>query len=229
MVLNRAGSGAVEPRDMNLPFTPDQFFDVFAQYNRSFGSVALLWWIGSATALMTALWRPREWTGPLIALLAALWFWNAGVYHALLFTAINPAAWVFAMLFAIEGVLLSWAGARGGIGWLCPRAPLSTAGAVLAIYALAYPLANLALGHPYPHTPTFGVPCPTTILTIGVLLMLRDHPPLALVLVPGVWAVIGGASAWLFGVWTDIPLLVAGGLLIADRFIRRRRRLERYA
>ena len=36
-------------------------------------------------------------------LLATLWIWNAVAYHALLFTRINPAAWLFAALFTMEG------------------------------------------------------------------------------------------------------------------------------
>lgn len=211
---------------MSLPFTPDQFFDVFAQYNRSFGGMAVLWWLASAAALMAALWRPRDWTGPLVALLAALWLWSAIAYHALLFSAINPAAWGFAVLFALEGVLLSWAGLRGRIEWMYPRAPCATAGVALAAYALAYPFLSLAVGHPYPRSPTFGVPCPTTILTIGVLLTVRTPPPIAVALIPAIWAVIGGSAALLFGVWTDLALLVGGTLLIADRLIRRRLRSE---
>ena len=214
---------------MNLPFTPDQFFDVLAQYNRSFGAAAVVWWLASASALMAALWRPRDWTGPLIALMSALWIWNAVAYHALLFTTINPAAWAFAALFAIEGVLLASAGVQGRLSWLYPRAPLSTVGVVLAVYALVYPFASLSLAHAYPRTPTFGVPCPTTILTIGVLLTLRNPPPVALVLIPVVWSAIGGSAAFLFGVWTDLPLPVAGGLLVLDRLLRHRQWRERPA
>jgi hypothetical protein len=33
----------------------------------------------------------------------ALWLWSAAAYHALLFTRINPAAWVFAALGVVGG------------------------------------------------------------------------------------------------------------------------------
>lgn len=216
---------------MGLPFTADQFFGVFALYNRSFGGIAALWWLACVASLGAALWRPREWTGPLVALLAGLWFWNAVAYHALLFTTVNPAAWLFAALFAIEGAVLSWVGLRGAVGSLYPRVPFATAGVALAAYALVYPFLSLALPEPYPRTPTFGVPCPTAILTMGVLLTVRNQPPIAVVVIPVVWSVIGGSAAFLFGVWTDAPLGVAGGLLVADRLMRRRRRrwLERQA
>ena len=81
---------------MALPFTSDQFFGVFAEYNRSFWFVALAWWFASAAALAGAWRNPRQWSGALMYLLATLWIWNAVAYHALLFTHINPAAWLFA-------------------------------------------------------------------------------------------------------------------------------------
>jgi hypothetical protein len=48
-----AGSPFVE-----LPFTSDQFFGVFAEYNRSFWLVALTLWLVSVVALAGA-WRTR--------------------------------------------------------------------------------------------------------------------------------------------------------------------------
>ena len=195
---------------MGLPFTSDQFFGVFAEYNRSFWFVALALWFASAAALAGALRNPRQWRGALMYLLATLWIWNAVAYHALLFTNINPAAWLFAGLFTIEGVLLFWAAARSRIEPLSLTGPISGLGIGLAWYALAYPLLSFGIGHRYPEIPTFGVPCPTAILTIGVLLAVRGGPPLSLALIPAVWAFIGGSAALLFGVWTDYMLLAAG-------------------
>jgi hypothetical protein len=39
---------------------------------------------------------------------AALWLWNAVVYHAVFFTRINPAAWLFAGLFLVQAALFFW-------------------------------------------------------------------------------------------------------------------------
>jgi Family of unknown function (DUF6064) len=93
-------------------------------------------------------------------LLATLWIWNAVAYHALLFTSINPAAWLFAGLFTVEGVLLFWAAARRRIESLSLTGPSSGLGIALACYALAYPLLRVGIGHRYPEIPTFGVPSP---------------------------------------------------------------------
>ena len=57
------------------------------------------------------------------------------------------------------------------------------------------------------------MPCPTTIVTAGFLTLLRGRVPVTVAIVPLIWAVIGGSSAWLFGVPADVGLLVAGAVL----------------
>jgi hypothetical protein len=88
-------------------------------------------------------------------------------------------------------------------------------------YALLYPFLTIVLGHRYPATPTFGVPCPTDILTIGALLTARMRVPVALAIVPVIWGVIGGSAAMLLTVPTDYVLLGAG-VLLATLLIRQR-------
>jgi len=95
-------------------------------------------------------------------------------------------------------------------------------GASLVIYALAYPFLTMALGHRYPAAPTFGVPCPTVILTIGGLLTVRAGIPPLLTIVPVLWGFIGGSAALLLNVPTDYVLLGAG-VLLAARFMTSRR------
>jgi hypothetical protein len=73
-------------------------------------------------------------------------------------------------------------------------------------------LLTIAFGHSYPAT--FGVPCPTAILTIGVLLTVCRNVPAWLTIVPALWAFIGGSAALLLKVPTDYVLLAAGMLQV---------------
>jgi hypothetical protein len=91
---------------------------------------------------------------------------------------------------------------------------MARVGAGLALYALAYPFLTMALGHRYPAAPTFGVPCPTVILTVGLFLSVRGGVPPILTMVPVLWGFIGGAAAVLLNVPTDFVLLGAGVLLM---------------
>lgn len=61
-----------------------------------------------------------------------------------------------------------------------------------------YPLIGLIVTHPYPETPSFGVaPCPTTIFTLGLLLLVRHPRPWLLAAVPLLWSVLGGSAAFI--------------------------------
>jgi len=202
---------------MQLPFTRDAFFDVFAAYNERLWPFALVLWLLSVYALVAlAGAKPvRSWFVP--ALLAIHWAWAGVAYHAVFFSRINPAAWVFSGLFLVEAGLLAWHGVvhrrlrfshvpffRQVISW------------ALIAYALLYPAIVRAEGHEFPRLPTFGVPCPTTILTIGFLLAADWPLPRLLTPVPIVWAFIGGSAAFLLGVRADLMLLVAGVALLID-------------
>jgi Family of unknown function (DUF6064) len=60
--------------------------------------------------------------------------------------------------------------------------------------------------------PTFGLPCPTTIFTAGLLLLAPPHSR-SVAIVPIVWSLIGGSAAFVLGVTADYALPVAGGVL----------------
>lgn len=226
---------------MKLPFTRAQFLDVFAAYNGAVGPVAFALWLVAAFLAFGMLAR-RPAGGRLMAVyLSVLWLWNAAVYHGLFFRRINPAAIGFALLFAVEGTLLAGLAAFGrGIRPAAhgPR-PLgersaaggswrAAAGAAFLIGGLVYPLAGLAAGERWPRLPTFGVPCPTVLFTVGVFLR-RDFPIREIVsAAPLVWCVFGGSAAVLLGMAPDYALWVAGAAIVADLVgKRRRRRAER--
>jgi hypothetical protein len=83
---------------MQLPFTREQFFDLFIAYNEALWPAALALWVGSAAIAWRLLARrPNDrWIS---ALLVFHWAWSALAYHVAFFTRINPAAWLFAVLF----------------------------------------------------------------------------------------------------------------------------------
>jgi len=92
-------------------------------------------------------------------------------------------------------------------------APWSNAWAPLAwsliAYSLLYPAINAIEYLNLSRIPTFGVPCPTTIFTAGVL-MLATRRSWRLAAVPVIWSAIGGSAAFLLRVHADLALPVAG-------------------
>lgn len=196
---------------MPLPFSRDQFFAAFAAYNEAVAPAQILLLALGIGAAALAL-RPTRWSDRAIGLvLVGLWLWMGMEYHWRFFRPINPAATLFGAAFVVEAGLLAWATV------LAPRlsfraSPSLRGGLALAllVYAFAvYPAIGWALGHRYPASPTFGLPCPTTIATLALLLWSAERPPLAVMLIPWAWALIGSTAAFRLGVWEDLGLPVA--------------------
>jgi hypothetical protein len=206
---------------VRLPFTIAQFLSVFRTYNEA---VWPLQWVlyGLALVALLLLCLPVRHAGRYIsAILAFLWAWMAVMYHWLHFAPINPAATLFACLFLVEAGVLSWVGsAHGGLCFGWPGGARGMVGVLLVLYALGiYPVLNAWLGHTYPASPTFGLPCPTTIFTLGLLCFLALPFSRWILVVPIFWAVVGSTAALWLAVPQDLGLLVAGlaGVALAMR------------
>ncbi|HZM33128.1 MAG TPA: DUF6064 family protein [Burkholderiales bacterium] len=198
---------------MSLPFTREQFFQAFAGYNEAVWPAQVLLQGLALAAVWLAVARRRD-AGPWIAaILALLWAWTGVAYHFVHFRPINPAATLFAAVFLAGAALFLWEGvacARLRFD-VTDRTRLAIAGALIGYSLLVYPGLSVMLGHAYPAMPTFGLPCPTTIFTIGVLALLRPPYPRSVFIVPVLWALIGVQATFLLGVYEDLGLIAAPG------------------
>lgn len=206
---------------MALPFTIQQFFDVFAAYNRAVWPMQWVLSIAAAgvVALGASAFRGKDrWIATLLAL---FWIWAALAYHVWHFARINPLAYAFAIAFMLEAGLLAWFGvAKGSVEFSFRLDRRGWIAASLVLYALiVYPAIGRAAGHQYPAAPTFGVPCPLTLFTIGVLFAARGNGARALLVIPVLWTLVGGSAAFLLDVHQDLALIPAGaaGLFVLAR------------
>jgi hypothetical protein len=199
---------------MRLPFTHDQFLDVFAAYNAALWPFAALLWLVTVAALVGLLMR-RLSSRQVTVLLALHWAWSGVAYHFAYFTAINPAARLFGALFLVQAALFLWVAFRQpGLEVPWGRRPHQLLSVVFCVYAVLYPFLALASGLRWPRMPSFGVPCPTTLLTVGLLLGLAPRRLRGLSVIPVVWCLVGGSAAILLGIRPDL-MLVAGAVLLA--------------
>lgn len=197
---------------MQIPFTAEQFFGVFRLYNNTvWPAQVVLLALAVLAVIFIALQRP--WSGVAVsAILALLWVWLGAAYHLAFFARINPVAYGFGALSIVGGLLFAWHGVlRRRIEFafaMSLRAGLGVA--LLAFALLVYPVWATLAGHAYPELPTFGLPCPTSIFTIG-LLALSSGPSLRAVLaIPILWSLVGSQAAFLLDVAPDFGLLAAG-------------------
>jgi hypothetical protein len=201
---------------MQLPFTETQFLDNFGAFNAALWPVLAVLWVASLV-LATQLMRGRPRSAALGLLLMAHWLWAAGAYHAAFFSRINPAAWLFAALFTAQAVALAWhATYGGGLTFVWRRSWRHAGAAVFILYALAYPALVQLTGHEPPRAPLFGVPCPTALLTAGLLLATEPPAPRGLLVIPVAWSLLAGTAALLLGVTPDLMLFAAAAALVVD-------------
>jgi hypothetical protein len=197
---------------MAIPFTVDQFYGVFRGYNTAVWPVQ---WILAALGLaaVVAVLRSQAWAGVAVSAgLGFLWAWIALAYHLAFFTRISPAAYGFAALSAAGAVVFIWQGVvRRRLAFRWVPGLKATAGVLLITFALVvYPVWSAYDGHPFPETPTFGLPCPTTIFTIGLLCFAVPPVPRSPLIVPVLWCLVGAQAAFLLGVQPDLGLIAAG-------------------
>lgn len=196
---------------MTLPFTVEEFFEVMRAYNEGVWPAQLgLAAVGSASVALLAL-RGEFASRAISAGLALLWAWAALAYHLGYFYHVNPAAPLFAALFLVGAALFAWHGVvRGRLRFERFDAQSALGGVLIAYALLVYPALAIALGHAYPQMATFGLPCPTTIFTLGLAAFLRPPVPGSVLLAPLAWVLIGSQAALLFGMYEDLGMLAAG-------------------
>jgi hypothetical protein len=195
-----------------LPFTTEQFFDVFRHYNEGVWPTQFVLYLLGFVGVGARLAPEPVASAATRGVLAALWLWMGVVYHIAYFTSINPAAYVFGGLSVLGAVVFAWRalGSRVAQGDRIGRVGLVAGAALLAYGLVVYPLVGLAVGHRYPAAPGFGLPCPTTIYTIGLLTLVPARGRWAELAVPVAWAAVGSTAAFALGVPEDYGLAVAG-------------------
>ena len=203
---------------MDLPFTAAQFFEVFERYNHVIWPAQIVAYLAGLGSLALIAARSRYAGRIGAAVLAAMWLANGVGYHLGYFSEINRAATAFGGLFILQAVLVAWMGiVERRLEFALRTDATSWVAGGLVLYAtVLYPLLGYALGHVYPAAPVFGVaPCPTTIFTLGLLLLARPSAPGWLFAIPIAWSGVGGSAAFLLGVKEDLGLIVAGLAAIA--------------
>ena len=196
-----------------LPFTAEILFSSFEQYNCALWPLPIVAPALALAILAPALRPARGGDRAIGTLLALAWLWVGLGYFILHFAALDFSAPIYGAFFVLQALLLGWS--------LVVRGRLSLrftsdlfGGCSLALglaAALAWPLADGLLGQGWASTRVVGLaPGPTAVFTLGMLLLCAGRTPLHLAVIPLLWTLIAGATAWVLAIPQDLPLPVAG-------------------
>ena len=146
--------------------------------------------------------------------LSLFWLWMGIVYHLMYFSEINLAAIVFGGAFIIQGLIFAYFGIlKRQIQYSPEKTVYSVTGTIVAVYGLlVYPILSFSFGHIFPKMPTFGLPCPTTIFTIGILLFSKNRLPWYIYLIPLLWSFVGVSAALTLSIKEDFALGITGAV-----------------
>lgn len=198
---------------MEIPFTVNQFFDVFVTYNTAIWPAQVVAYLLGIIALAAAFRETKQSARIVSGILAFFWIWMGVFYHIAHFSVINSAAWIFGFFYIVQGLLFLLIGAiQDKLAFRFSLRPLPIIGACFIFYAtVVYPLLGMSFGHLYPKAPMFGVaPCPTTIFTFGILLWATKSVPAYMLIIPLLWSIVGMSAAVNLKVTQDYGLVVAG-------------------
>jgi hypothetical protein len=197
---------------MNLPFTPEQFFEIFKNYNLTIWPFQIILVLLALVIVSLSLKTIKNGDIIINGILAFLWLWIGIVYHLTFFSVINKGAYVFGVLNIVQGLIFLYAGVlKHKLSYEYKPDLYHITGIIFILFALIiYPVIGYLSGHSYPKQPTFGLPCPTTIFTFGILLLSKIKIPKYILIIPLLWSIIGFSAAINLSVKEDIGLLVAG-------------------
>jgi hypothetical protein len=213
---------------MKLPFTLEQFLDIFRQYNISLWPIQVVLVVLALVATYFSIFKKSYSDKIIVSILTFLWLWMGIFYHLIYFSSINKAAIVFGILFIIQALLIFYFGIiKNKLRFQFSLNRYGITGMVLILFALIiYPLIAYWLGHVYPSSPTFGLPCPTTIFTFGILLFSLSRIHFAVIIIPVIWSIIGFSAAVSLGMKEDTGLLIAA-LICTVMIIYKNSRLKK--
>ena len=197
---------------MSVPFTFEEFLEMLERFNNDWWPLHLIMYALAIAAIYFAI-RKTSYSGKIVtAILAFFWIWVGTVFNMLYFSKLYQMAYLFVVLYILEGIILAWVGIFRKNLTFSVRADLfGLTGGIMIIYALiGYPLVGYATGRGFLHLLYSGMmPCPTAIFTLGILLWSDKPMPKIVPVIPVIYALSGFVPAKL-GVVEDVGLVVAG-------------------
>ena len=209
---------------MKMPFTTQQFFSVFENYNASVFPIQLVFLFFGILAVYSTLSEKSGRNKIIGGLLVLIWIWIGITYHIIFFASINPAAYVFGGLFILQGIFFYIETfVRKNLVFKYTGSAKGFLAVVFILFGLIiYPVIGFYLVGSVLKTISFGLPCPSTIVTFGFLMLTVKKFPWYLLVIPSLWALIGTAAAVKFGVYQDYIMIVAA--VVANIYLIRSRK-----
>jgi hypothetical protein len=196
---------------MNISLTLDQMLSVFEAYNTATWPLQAVACLLVITAIVLTI-KPLKYSGEIIAaILSFVWLWTGVVFCAIYWAPVFKPSYGYTALYVAQGIIFFAGIFRPKLSFRFKPDIYTIVGLLFIIYSLAgYFLTGYFLDHIYPRAVSIILaPCPTVVLTFGMLLLTDRKFPKYILIIPLFWSLCGIIPI-LMGVTEDIGLVTAG-------------------
>ncbi len=179
-----------------LLFSGQTYYRLLESYNREIWPLQVPVLLAGIGMLWLAVRRPAGHGRVIAGALALAWLWVAWGWHLERHASINPVATAFAVVFALQALLLVWFGlVRDHIHWQTVSRGARNAGLGIFLFALViYPVVTPLAGRPWTQVELAGIaPDPTALATLGLLVVIAAGQRWLLALIPFTWCLVSTA------------------------------------
>jgi len=193
-----------------LSFSIEEFLLVLETYNLAIWPSQIFVYLLIIVSLFFSFKSTNYAPKIVLSVLSFLWLFNGIVFCFIFWSPSHIFGYIFGVCCILQGILFLYSIKRSDITIGNANKIFTIIGVLFVIYAtIGYQIFGYYLGHIYPQFfPAGLVPCPTTILTFGILLIINNIPLKYYVIL--LIISLGGFLAAYNGIYEDVGLIIAG-------------------
>lgn len=209
---------------MEIPFTPEQFFEIIEKYNLAIFPVQLIILVLGILSVIILHSKIKSKNKLIGGFLGVLWLWTGIAYHFAFFTEINKAAYLFGGLFVLQGLIFFIETfSRKKLEFEFNGKIMDYIAHFFILFGIViYPALIYFLESSLVRTITLGLPCPSTILTFGFLILTNTKFSKYIMIIPALWTIVGTSAALIFGVYPDYFMPVSALIAMIYLTVRKK-------
>ena len=194
-----------------LSFSLEEFLVVLENYNVAIWPLQIIAYALILLVLFILL-KPTKYSTKIVsAILSFFWLFTGIVFCFIYWAPSHIFGYIFGICCTAQGLLFLYSLLRSDITIGLPNKANMLIGVLFILYAvIGYQILGYYLDHIYPKFFAVGlVPCPTTIFTFGLFVIVNTKIPIKYVAIPFVIS-LGGFLAAYNGIYEDIGLIILG-------------------
>jgi len=209
-----------------MPYTlsNNEFFSLIVPYNQSMYPLQFLLLILGLLAVVLMHLRQRKKTTYTAIILGILWVYSGIFYFFMYLPEYSQMSYFYGSLFMLQGIFFFYeAFFRNKLFFEFEKSAKDiTAYIIILTGLLIYPILGIAAGYHMQEIMSLGLPGPTTIFTLGFLLLGTKRNPLYLVLIPSLWSLVGFTISLSAGVYLDSLTLISAIITVSWLLTRKK-------